>query len=241
MNQDAFLALPHLAEYRRTHFFAVADGHGLYGREVSSYVKEHLSASVEKEIKGIFDQAKVQQRVVDSNEVKDALARSFEQTNKRLYNESGIDIYFSGSTCVSVLIVGNKIFCANIGDSRAVLARAQANSHLAGFPLSRDHKASEADEEARIIGAGGRIEAFRDQAGRFVGPQRVWHKTENIPGLAMSRSFGDHCAAEVGVIADPEVLEMNLTENDKFIVIASDGVWEFLSNDEVVKIVEPFY
>jgi serine/threonine protein phosphatase PrpC len=43
------------------------------------------------------------------------------------------------------------------------------------------------------------------------------------------------------VIADPEVLEMNLTEEDKFIVIASDGVWEFLSNDEVVSIVEPFY
>jgi len=40
-----------------------------------------------------------------------------------LYTNSGIDIYFSGSTCVSVLIVGNKVFCANVGDSRAVLAR----------------------------------------------------------------------------------------------------------------------
>jgi len=45
----------------------------------------------------------------------------------------------------------------------------------------------------------------------------------------------------VGVIADPEVLEMNLTDQDKFIVIASDGVWEFLSNDDIVRIVEPFY
>ena len=64
---------------------------------------------------------------------------------------------------------------------------------------------------------------------------------ENIPGLAMSRSFGDHAAVEVGVISEPEILEMNLVEDDKFIVIASDGVWEFLSNEEVVKIVEPFY
>ena len=47
----------------------------------------------------------------------------------------------------------------------------------------------------------------------------------------MSRSFGDGAAAEVGVLADPEILEMNLTEQDKFIVLASDGVWEFLSND----------
>jgi len=60
---------------------------------------------------------------------------------------------------------------------------------------------------------------------------------ENIPGLAMSRSFGDHAAAEVGVISEPEILEMNLIEDDKFIVIASDGVWEFLSNDEVVRII----
>jgi serine/threonine protein phosphatase PrpC len=49
------LALPHLAEYRRTHFFAVADGHGLYGKEVSEFIKVKLGACVEKEIKGIFD------------------------------------------------------------------------------------------------------------------------------------------------------------------------------------------
>jgi serine/threonine protein phosphatase PrpC len=88
---------------------------------------------------------------------------------------------------------------------------------------------------------GGRVESFKDSNGRNMGPARVWHLNENIPGLAMSRSFGDHCAAEVGVIADPEILEMNLTENDKFIVLASDGVWEFLSNDEVVKIIYPHY
>ena len=74
-----------------------------------------------------------------------------------------------------------------------------------------------------------------------MGPPRVWHKDENIPGLAMTRSFGDHCAAEVGCIADPEILELNLTEHDKFIVVASDGVWEFLSNDEVINIVKPHY
>jgi serine/threonine protein phosphatase PrpC len=139
--------------------------------------------------------------VVDSNEVKDSLARSFESTNRALYQDSGIDIYFSGSTCVTVLIVGNKIFCANVGDSRAVLAREQQAKapgepmKLTGFPLNRDHKACEPDEEHRIVTNGGRVEAFKDQMGRNVGPMRVWHKNENIPGLAMSRSFGDHCAA----------------------------------------------
>lgn len=108
---------------------------------------------------------------------------------------SGIDLYFSGSTCVSVLIVGNKVFCANVGDSRAVLAREINEGVFCGFPLSRDHKANEPDEEERILRHGGRIDAFRDHTGRAMGPMRVWHKNENIPGLAMSRSFGDGAAA----------------------------------------------
>ena len=63
---------------------------------------------------------------------------------------------------MSVLIVGNKIFCANVGDSRAVLARQVNGLTLDALPLNRDHKASEPDEEKRILMAGGRIESFKD-------------------------------------------------------------------------------
>ncbi len=56
----------------------------------------------------------------------------------------------------------------------------------------------------------------------------MWLKTEDIPGLAMTRSFGDGMAARVGVSAIPELGEIELTPFDKFIVLASDGVWEFL-------------
>lgn len=66
---------------------------------------------------------------------------------------------------MSVLIVGNKVFCANVGDSRAVLAR-EVDGTLSGFPLNRDHKASEPDESKRIHSAGGRIESFKDAQGR---------------------------------------------------------------------------
>jgi len=57
----------------------------------------------------------------------------------------------------------------------------------------------------------------------------------------MTRSFGDKCAADVGVIAEPEILELNLCEQDKFIVLASDGVFEFLTNEDVISIVAPHY
>ena len=59
---------------------------------------------------------------------------------------------------------------------------------------------------------------------------RVWLKTENLPGLAMSRSFGDSTAARVGVNAVPEVTMFELTVEDKVLILASDGVWEFLEN-----------
>lgn len=57
----------------------------------------------------------------------------------------------------------------------------------------------------------------------------------------MTRSFGDEVASRVGVTAEPEILELDLSPEDKFIVLASDGVWEFLSNDQIAKIVMPYF
>lgn len=74
-----------------------------------------------------------------------------------------------------------------------------------------------------------------------MGPQRVWLAHEDVPGLAMSRSLGDYVAQSVGVIPDPEILEYEITPDDLFLVIASDGVWEFMPNEEVAKIALPFY
>lgn len=74
-----------------------------------------------------------------------------------------------------------------------------------------------------------------------MGPARVWLKHQDVPGLAMSRSLGDGAAASVGVIAVPEVLELDLTPADKFIVLGSDGVFEFISNEEAVKMVIPYW
>lgn len=70
---------------------------------------------------------------------------------------------------------------------------------------------------------------------------RVWLKNEDIPGLAMSRSFGDSMACRVGVNAVPEIKEFVLTPEDKVMVLASDGVWEFLENQDVANIVYPFF
>ena len=71
------------------------------------------------------------------------------------------------------------------------------------------------------------------QAGANGSPARVWH---NLRGLAMARSIGDHAAATVGVISEPEITEYDIVEDDFAIIIATDGVWELLSSQQVADI-----
>ena len=66
----------------------------------------------------------------------------------------------------------------------------------------------------------------------------MWLKNENIPGLGMSRSFGDKIGQQVGINSSPEIMEWYLSEEDKFIILASDGVWEYLDSDEVIFIIK---
>jgi serine/threonine protein phosphatase PrpC len=89
------------------------------------------------------------------------------------------------------------------------------------------------DEHDRIISCNGRVDPFRESNGDPIGPARVWLKNENVPGLAMSRSIGDLVANSVGVSPEPEFYELELSEDDRFLVLASDGVWEFISNESV--------
>ena len=106
----------------------------------------------------------------------------------------------------------------------------------------RDHKPTEEDEARRIYKKGGRIKPFIDEeTGEEVGPQRVWVKDDEVPGLAMTRSFGDRVAAIAGTICLPEIKEYNFNENDKFLILASDGVWEFIQSEECINIIGKFY
>ena len=79
-------------------------------------------------------------------------------------------------------------------------------------------------------------------AGMFYGPKRVWLKNKQVPGLAMTRSIGDMAATSVGVTARPEITCFpNLSQNDKFIVIATDGLWDRMSNQEIMTTIATSY
>ena len=70
----------------------------------------------------------------------------------------------------------------------------------------------------------------------FQGPHRVWRRRQVDGGLAISRSIGDTALESAGVVPQPDVLKLPVTSHDKFLVMASDGVWDQLSNEQVVAI-----
>ena len=144
-------------------------------------------------------------------------------------SSKNFDVFCSGSTAVLVHITKEKIICSNCGDSRAILIN-DINNEIT--KLSRDHKPNLLEEKKRILASGGRVEKFNG-----MGPFRVWFKDGDYPGLAMSRSIGDTLAHRVGVSNIPEIMEFNISEVKPFaLVVASDGVWEFMSNEQVKNI-----
>ncbi|CAG9333789.1 unnamed protein product [Blepharisma stoltei] len=238
-NQDAWLVRSDFANTHNQFLLSVMDGHGIFGHKVSAFVKKTLPLRIE----GFIPSEVTTKNVLtseDISKIKHAMAEGYLKVSEDLVNKKQIDITYSGSTAVSVLIRGDLCICANVGDSRAVIGRFDGIKWSA-MPLSRDHKPNDPLEQLRIVKCGGRVEPYVEESGRFVGPHRVWMKNEQVPGLAMSRALGDFVASQVGVIAEPEIIEHRLTEADKFIIIASDGIWEFLSSQDCVNIVASYF
>ena len=103
--------------------------------------------------------------------------------------------------------------------------------------LTHDHKPSLPEEKERILKAGGRVFSMEYDDG-YDAPARVWLADQDIPGLAMSRSLCDTVAHTVGVSSEPEVVERDLTDDDRVIVLGSDGLWEFIPSQEAIQLIE---
>merc|ERR1712087_301669 len=143
-----------------------------------------------------------------------ALVDCYSVTDKQIHRQQ---IYQSGATAVTlVLDRKNKYLCvANAGDTRAVLCRKGK-----AIRLTKDHKADDAEEAAMIRKRGGTV-------GRL----------KRVNGLlAVTRAFGDHLL-KPPITVHPTTLKMDIVDNDYFIIIACDGVWDVLSDDEVIQYV----
>ncbi|CAD7694922.1 unnamed protein product [Ostreobium quekettii] len=223
------------------HFAGVYDGHG--GPEVARQVAENLHLHVREAFSTLIatslvecvdgtaqgddvtrqGQSDATGRPKDGHrwgltlpQVSSAIGRAFRLMDGQL-RESGMarDV---GSTAVVALVSGSHLCVANCGDSRAVLSRGGA-----AYRLSRDHKPDLEDEEARIRACGGEVLNY--------GGSRV------MGVLAMSRALGDHWLSDFGITAEPEVMLIEASPEDDFLILASDGLWDVLTDSEAVSLI----
>ncbi|XP_031094178.1 protein phosphatase 2C and cyclic nucleotide-binding/kinase domain-containing protein-like [Ipomoea triloba] len=238
-NQDSFCIHSPFGTSPDDHFFGVFDGHGEFGAQCSQFVKNKVCENLLRN--STFD--------VDAAEACNA---AFLTTNSQLHADI-LDDSMSGTTAITILVRGTTIYVANSGDSRAVIAEKKGNDIVA-VDLSVDQTPFRPDELERVKICGARVltldqieglknpdvQCWDTEEGDDGDPPRLWVQNGMYPGTAFTRSIGDSIAETIGVVANPEIVVLELTPNHPFFVIASDGVFEFLSSQAVVDMVAKY-
>ena len=186
-NQDTYQVIHNCAGVRGQCLFSVFDGHGMYGHEVSAFLRKMIPGTVGNAL----------QRATKSNgcavdeerAMKTGLYEGFLMTADEIFKQHFIDITYSGSTAVSVLLKGQRLVCANVGDSRAVIGRKSPEGWQA-IPLSHDHKPDLPGEKRRIEASGGRVEPHRSKSLRSCG-RRVYRSGQGVGEGGAGPRLGD--------------------------------------------------
>ena len=243
INQDAFRVCENINNIKNFNIYILCDGHGKDGHYVSKYITENIISAITSHSSILYLKSPEQIYQIIINQNYQLIKDIFAQMDICLSLQKNFDTNKSGCTCVLIMQLGIKIICANIGDSRAILIYSNSSNlfNTKIFPLSLDSKPDLPSEIKRIINCGGEVHKKINNKGEYVGPMRVYAKGKDFPGLAMSRSFGDFQCKKYGVINEPSFVEYCLDENCKYLVVCSDGVWDFIDNENVVKIGNKHY
>ncbi|CAN6337906.1 unnamed protein product [Urochloa humidicola] len=238
-NQDCSIVWEGFGCQEDTILCGIFDGHGPWGHYVAKAVRESLPASLLCH----WQEALALASLIDGGEKRLGDRRSdlWEQSyaaacaavDGELRRSRRLDAVYSGCTALSAVKQGDLMVVANVGDSRAVLATASDDGALAAVQLTVDCKPNLPQEKERIRRCNGQVYCHADEPG----VHRVWGPGRDSPGLAMSRAFGDYSVKDYGVISAPEVTQRRITSRDQFVILATDGVWDVLSNEEAVQIV----
>ncbi|CAL9228746.1 unnamed protein product [Arabidopsis halleri] len=239
INQDAMTVWENFGGEEDMIFCGVFDGHGPMGHKISRHVCENLPSRVHSKIRSSksagnenVENNSSQSQEVLFREFEDILVTFFKQIDSELGLDSPYDSFCSGTTAVTVFKQADCLVIANLGDSRAVLGTRSKNSFKA-VQLTVDLKPCVQREAERIVSCKGRVFAMEEEPDVY----RVWMPDDDCPGLAMSRAFGDFCLKDYGLVCIPDVFCRKVSREDEFVVLATDGIWDVLSNEEVVKVV----
>ncbi|KAF3333234.1 putative protein phosphatase 2C 52 [Carex littledalei] len=187
-------------EGRTVSLFGVFDGHG--GSRAAEYLKDNLFENLLNHPKFMTD-------------TKLAIRETYRKTDSDFLSELDVT-RDDGSTACAVILVGDQLYVANVGDSRAVISKGGKE-----IPLSEDHKPNRSDERKRIEDAGGIV---------------IWTGTWRVGGvLAMSRAFGNRMLKQF-VAAEPDIKEEVIDDKLELLVIATDGIWDVLPNEDAISL-----
>ena len=261
INQDSYLVLPNINNTKNCKIFGVFDGHGdnsdILCQEIRDYFIDYFSDNNIYKNQNMFLNKNLEYLNSISNDEKlekvynlftknnyNEINKLFDNINKKLhekYKENNFCLK-TGSTSNIVVVMNdkkenclNKIISINLGDSKSLLITEDNKA----IDLNVIHNPEDLKEKERIEKNGGEISRV-DWAD--YGPLRVFYKGKHYPGLAMTRAFGDFNAEPLGINIIPDIREYDIYDKKpKIIVLATDGVWQFLSNEKVKNILLPYY
>lgn len=196
------------------HFFGVYDGHG--GAQVADYCRDRMHLALAEEIELLKEDLIIGSTKDDCQDLwRKAFTTCFMKVDAEVGGKANCEPVAPetvGSTAVVAIVCSSHIIVSNCGDSRAVLCRGKEP-----LALSVDHKPNRDDEYARIEAAGGKV--------------IQWNGHRVFGVLAMSRSIGDRYL-KPWIIPEPEVMFLPRAKDDECLILASDGLWDVMTNEE---------
>ncbi|KAJ4764204.1 Protein phosphatase 2C family protein [Rhynchospora pubera] len=184
---------------------------GHSGKQAAEFASEKMGELISEQIRK-------QDEETSTAEIEEAIKIGYMRTDEQFLSEN----ISGGTCCVTALIQNGELFISNAGDCRAVLSR-EGNAEA----VTSDHRPSREDERDRIESLGG-----------FV---HYCHGTWRLQGsLAVSRGIGDSHFKQ-WVIPEPETQKLQIGSKSEFVILASDGLWDKVTNQEAVDIVRPFF
>ena len=232
MNKPKNYSIDLKGKWPKVSFFAIYDGHG--GKNCAEYLRDNLHKFICNDINF-------------PNNIEEAIRNGFKEAENDFINNYALSKINnnnindrSGSCAVIVLIVENKVYIANVGDSRAIMS---TNNGKKLREVTIDHKPNEIKEKNRIIKNGGKVYQSQTQLNNnnnnnniLIGPFRVF------PGrLSVSRTIGDIEAKNIKfggnpnvIIAIPEIYSFDLIHDDiDYFILGCDGIFDQMNNKEI--------
>lgn len=236
-------------------FALVLDGHG--GWQVSEYGRKVLIENVRLELEHIRPEEENQTKAVEN-----AIENGFLRTDRDLVSQLSLAFKLGfgavgrcGSCALLAYVRDNTLVIANAGDIRAVLGHCDESSGMKAIALSSDHNAMALKEQNKLITEHpGEDNVFNCRHPSSCYVKGVLQPTRSLGDFALKysefngppyrdgdRSAGRHISAPYTppyITALPEIRQQALTSQDKFVIIGTDGLWDYLSNEEAVEIVQ---